>query len=408
MSSVSLPSLAIRGSSLPAGRQHRPSRDALPWHALHSLLAAPPAAPLRSPSSSPLLYMFLATFNRSFEEQKQSHAPTWTVSFALYIAFQIFCIVAAAVGNILVCIAICTDKHLRKRSNSLYVSLAVADLLIALFVMTVTTARTLQGTWVFPDFFCEIYLSMDVMCSTASILNICAIAFDRYMHVQDPFNYETRMTRGVFALGILLIWLLSGLISFVPFHLGWHIPFQAGHDSRNSSFPPSLASSPNPDHVCMLDLNFTYAFVSSCISFFIPLIVTLALYGVLYRTAREHAAKIKSAERECSINGDAEHRHHSHWRHRRRIKADNKAQLTLGIIMGLFLACWLPFFIVNIASGACKCITGQWSEEGVFLEANSVFFCKRGRGYRLSSEKNVLTVAGRLRQNAFLPHKFFC
>lgn len=304
--------------------------------------------------------MLLATSNRSAEVSRPSPAPTWTASFVLYIAFQVFCIAAAAIGNVLVCIAVCTDKHLRKRSNSLYVSLAVADLLIALFVMTVTLVRTLQGAWVFPDFFCEIYLSMDVMCSTASILNICAIAFDRYMHVQDPFNYDTRMTRGVFALGILLIWLLSGLISFVPFHLGWHIP----------SFPPppatffnaSLTSSRSPTlapDVCVLDLNFTYAFVSSCISFFIPLIVTLALYGVLYRTAREHAAKIKSAERECTVNGNDEHRHHSHWRHRRRIKADNKAQLTLGIIMGLFLACWLPFFIVNIASGACKCITGE-------------------------------------------------
>lgn len=92
-------------------------------------------------------------------------------------------------GNVLVCWAICADRRLRKLGNLFIVSLAVADLLVSGIVMTFALANDLMGYWAFGPQFCDAWIAMDVMCSTASILNLCAISLDRFIHIKDPLRY---------------------------------------------------------------------------------------------------------------------------------------------------------------------------------------------------------------------------
>lgn len=44
------------------------------------------------------------------------------------------------------------------------------------------------------------------------------------------------------------------------------------------------------------------------------------------------------------------HHHHSSPYH----VSDHKAAITVGIIMGVFLVCWVPFFCINIVAAFCK------------------------------------------------------
>lgn len=93
-------------------------------------------------------------------------------------------------GNILVCVAIYTDRGLRRIGNLFLASLAIADLFVAALVMTFAVVNDLLGYWMFGAQFCDTWIAFDVMCSTASILNLCAISLDRYIHIKDPLRYN--------------------------------------------------------------------------------------------------------------------------------------------------------------------------------------------------------------------------
>ncbi|XP_054258462.1 dopamine receptor 1-like [Macrosteles quadrilineatus] len=224
-----------------------------------------------------------------------------TLSVILIALGILLLVTVCIVGNLLVCLAIYHDSRLRRTENLFIASLAVADLLVA-GVMIMAGINDLLGRWVFGAKLCHIWIAVDIMCCTASIFNLCAIALDRYTHIKDPFRYPVVVTRRVVLSSIALVWVVSGGVSLVSL---WF------HRSSVLSY-------------CSLDLAPVYAVVSSLISFCIPCLVMAAIYSRLYLLSRHHCQSIANTH------------------------IDHKAAVTIGIIMGIFLACWLPFFCANI------------------------------------------------------------
>lgn len=77
--------------------------------------------------------------------------------------------------------AILMERNLQNVANYLILSLAVADLLVACFVMPVGAVYEVCHEWTFGPEICDIWTSSDVLCCTASILHLVAIALDRYV-----------------------------------------------------------------------------------------------------------------------------------------------------------------------------------------------------------------------------------
>ncbi|XP_071035139.1 dopamine receptor 1 [Parasteatoda tepidariorum] len=270
---------------------------------------------------------------------------SWDTTTKCLVGIPLVTIIFMAItGNLLVCLAIYTDRRLRKLGNLFLVSLALADLFVSSLVMTFAVPNDLMGYWMFGPQFCDTWVAFDVMCSTASILNLCAISLDRFIHIKDPLRYGRWMTKKVVLMAIAGIWLTSALVSFLPISLGWHRPKKVT-ESIDEELRPT----------CALDLTPVYAVVSSIISFYAPCVVMVALYTRLYLYARKHVRNIRAVTktRKSSGSNSCNSNHHNHHHN-----MDHKAAITLGFIMGTFLVCWVPFFCINIVAAVCKsCIS---------------------------------------------------
>ncbi|XP_056136469.1 5-hydroxytryptamine receptor 4 [Lampris incognitus] len=253
------------------------------------------------------------------------------ISRMLLYAFLTVGIICTVVGNFLVVLSIAYFKQLQSSTNSFVMSLAVADCLVGLVVMPYSMIRTMEGCWYFGVLFCHLHSSLDVMLCTASIFHLSCIAFDRYYAVCNPLVYSLKMSQCRVALLIVVCWAVPMLISFGPIMLGLHM---AGMDI------------PLPEDVCVFLVNRIYAVVASLVAFYLPMAIMLVAYWKIYKAAKRQAMQISAMESQMAagVSKDSSRKQ----RHRNTMKRERKAAKTLGIIMGVFLLFWMPFFTVNI------------------------------------------------------------
>uniref|UniRef100_A0A4W3JSS7 5-hydroxytryptamine receptor 7 n=1 Tax=Callorhinchus milii TaxID=7868 RepID=A0A4W3JSS7_CALMI len=263
-------------------------------------------------------------------------------------------------GNCLVLISVCFVKKLRQPSNYLIVSLALADLSVAVAVMPfVIVTDLIGGEWVFGRVFCNVFIAMDVMCCTASIMTLCVISIDRYLGITRPLTYPVRQNGKGMAKMILCVWLLSASITLPPL-FGW-------------------AKNVNDGKVCLISQDFGYTIYSTAAAFYIPMSVMLLMYHQIFKAAKKSAAKHTFAGfprpdpvDEPTARGLKPHKESEECvnfsqllKHDRKnmsiFKREQKAATTLGIVVGAFAVCWLPFFILStarpfICGVKCSCI----------------------------------------------------
>lgn len=193
-----------------------------------------------------------------------------------------FIIVAAILGNLLVIVSVMRHRKLRVITNYFVVSLAFADMLVAMVAMTFNASVQLTGMWKFGYFMCDVWNSLDVYFSTASILHLCCISVDRYYAIVKPLKYPINMTKRVVAIMLVATWLSPAIISFVPIFLGWYTTSE--HQNFRKSHPEA----------CEFIVNEIYVIVSSLISFWIPCAIMVYMYFAIFREANRQEKQLHS------------------------------------------------------------------------------------------------------------------
>ncbi|KAG7277258.1 hypothetical protein CRUP_036927 [Coryphaenoides rupestris] len=190
-----------------------------------------------------------------------------------------FLILFTIVGNVLVVIAVLTSRALKPPQNLFLVSLASADILVATLVMPFSLANELMGYWFFGKVWCDIYLALDVLFCTSSIVHLCAISLDRYWSVTQAVEYNLKRTPQRVKGMIVVVWLISAVISFPPL-----ITMDRSSSETNLQ--------------CVLNDETWYILYSSLGSFFAPCVIMILVYIRIYQVAKTRTRTMSEKKRD--------------------------------------------------------------------------------------------------------------
>ncbi|XP_056132706.1 5-hydroxytryptamine receptor 4-like [Lampris incognitus] len=251
----------------------------------------------------------------------------------------------AVLGNLLILTLAARLRKLQTPTDAFMLSLAMADFLVAVLVMPFSLVRSID-TWHFGSRFCQVHFLLDITFCTSSIFNLSCVALDRYIAVCDPLRYLARMSPTQVTTLLLLCRLLSLVISSLCVSFGMH----------PQSPPAGISSTAQQENqTCLATFYTPYALVSSTVCFFIPVGFMLFAYGKIFLAAQRQARWIHAMEQIAgklqSGQSSVGNNHTEEGRatvEKSSMKKARKAAKKLGLIMGVFVICWLPFFCMNM------------------------------------------------------------
>ncbi|XP_046845938.1 beta-1 adrenergic receptor-like [Xenia sp. Carnegie-2017] len=228
----------------------------------------------------------------------------------------LFIIIFATVfGNTLVLLTTWKDKRLHQPNKYFIACLAVADLLVGLFVVPVRLHMQLNMADVQPLSLCQFWMLVDGFCEAASIVTLTVISVDRYFKISYPFKYRTWMDTSKSRIIIANIWLISFVAGVIS---------KAYFGCRNE----------NP----------VYLTVISVLFFFFPSITIILMYTFIFyivhkKRKMERKGKLGQSHAASQDNSRGQV-----------LMQELKTLRMLSLVVFSFILCWGPNFSLLLIS----------------------------------------------------------
>lgn len=248
--------------------------------------------------------------------------------FIVYTIFLVLILLGTLFGNGLVVLAVFMFARLRRVSNFFIVSLAISDLLVSVMMLPLRIdMSTHNNNWCLPVSVCVFWAATDNIWSSASILNLAIISIDRFLAITKPFIYQEKMTKKVCITLITIVWCYAGLWGLLSL-----VNWTTGETSFNW-----LIKNPGEQSCGKFDpIYYTSVFVCA---FVLPLLIIVITYASIF--------KVALAQSKSLVAQDPSKRGH------KRSVRELKATKTIAIVIGAFVICWFPFFIIVLISLWC-------------------------------------------------------
>ena len=267
----------------------------------------------------------------------------------------------ALAANLLVFAVFYHKPVLLTTSNKLLTHLSVTQCLLLLLVIPLWTASIFQVQWTSTAYACMISAIGFSTLSSVSIYTLVLVALDRFCAITRPLHYTRTVTVRRVTICLVCVWLFSLAISLPPL-FGW------GRITYHREQGICTA-----DWSATVPLHKSYPVCVIFVCFVVPLIVKICLYSVIYCAARKATSRVKRLsltpehyygyDVSAYMSQQASRRRSStvslaHMVARRRssfstrsvsslMRDDLLAAKTALMALLSFVACWLPYNIVN-------------------------------------------------------------
>ncbi|CAJ1058830.1 probable G-protein coupled receptor 101 [Xyrichtys novacula] len=375
--------------------------------------------------------------------------PAWssTVNSVVKVLLISLIVCVSLFGNVVVLLVFQRKPQLLHVANRFVLNLLLADLLQTVLVMPFAIAATMPGVWPLDARLCQALVVLMHLFAFAGVNTIIVVSVDRYLAIIHPLSYPTRMTPHLGTNLIICTWVFSFLQSTPPLY-GWGaIDFDHHHKVCSVVWSSSLS----------------YSAVVSTFSFWLPVLIMLGCYWMVFRAARRqnalvHPIQKQSYSQPCpqdfqtpsspqrqpqpqpqpqvqpqqasSPDGPYPARGYPVRGRHRRFHYHCKAARVVFVIMASYILSMGPYSILNTISMSARAAVPPWlsslalvlfflqcclhpyiygymhrSVRKEFLALLCGLFCKQGRPRQSSAVESCFTTTeGRLRANSHLPN----